>query len=265
MKTNLHRSQVITIAILMGCVLLALLPFESNVGNQLSQMLKVTLTVYAIARGLNAVISVAQGTELSIEPMGVGLTLTPGQILDPLNDLIEQFSTVLLMASASLGIQNILLSMGDIAIFRWVLAGFAAIVMVLIVWQKLPERWSERLFSLVLVITLLRLAIPLTILASNQVQVWLEHDRQDAIAVLQATQQEVAALQPDPEEPSRTWYQGFKDNLDVKARLLDIQHKAEQGINAAIYLLAEFVLIMLILPIGFLFFAWRLINRITKY
>jgi len=96
------------------------------------------------------------------------------------------------------------------------------------------------------------------------VQVWLEHDRQDAIAVLQTTRQQVAALQPDPEEPSRTWYQGFKDNLDVKARLQDIQQKAEQGINAAIYLLAEFVLIMLILPIGFLFVAWRLITKLTR-
>ncbi|WP_292413223.1 MULTISPECIES: hypothetical protein [unclassified Methylophaga] len=264
MKTALHRSQSIAALTMFSCVLLAFIPFESNAGNQLSEMLKVTLTVYAIARGLNAVISVAQGTELSIEPMGVGLTLTPGQILDPLNDLIEQFSTVLLMASASLGIQKILLSMGDIAIFRWLLAGFAAIVLVLVLWQKLPERWSARLFNLVLVITLLRLAIPLTIMASNQVQVWLEHDRQDAIAVLQTTRQQVAALHPDPEEPSRTWYQGFKDNLDVKARLQDIQQKAEQGINAAIYLLAEFVLIMLILPIGFLFVAWRLITKLTR-
>jgi len=46
--------------------------------------------------------------------------------------------------------------------------------------------------------------------------------------------------------------------------LQDIQQKAEQGINAAIYLLAEFVLIMLILPIGFLFVAWRLITKLTR-
>lgn len=38
----------------------------------------------------------AQGTELSIEPMGVGVILTLGELLDPLNDLIEQFSNVLL-------------------------------------------------------------------------------------------------------------------------------------------------------------------------
>lgn len=264
MKTKYHRAQLISALIMLSCVFLALIPFESNAGNQLSQMLRLTLTVYAIARGLNAVISVAQGTELSIEPMGVGLTLTPGQILDPLNDLIEQFSTILLMAAASLGIQKILLSMGDIELLRWLMAGFAVVVMLLMFSRKLPERWSSRLFNVVLIMTLLRLAIPATILASNQLQLWLENDRQDAIAVLQATQQEVAAIQPEVDESQRAWYQGFKDNLDIKARLHSIEQKAEQGINAAIYLLAEFVLIMLILPIGFLFIAWRLIGRIVR-
>lgn len=177
MKTILNRRQVWSAFILLACLLLALVSFESNAGYQLSQMLKVTLTVYAIARGLNAVISVAQGTELSIEPMGIGLTLTLGQILDPLNDLIEQFSTVLLMASASLGIQKILLSMGDIALLRWALLGFSAVVLVLVFWQKLPARWSTKLFNLVVILTLLRLAIPITIMISNQLQVWLEHDR----------------------------------------------------------------------------------------
>jgi len=264
LKTIFHRTQIIALLLMLLCLILALIPFESNAGTQLSQMLRITLTVYAIARGLNAVISTAQGTELSIEPMGVGLTLTPGQILDPLNDLIEQFSSVLLVASASLGIQKILLAIGDIELLRWAIAGFAAIVVLLLLWQKLPDRWSSMLFKIVLIMTLLRLAIPVTIVASNQLQLWLEQDRQDAIAILHSTQQEVAAIQPESDDSERGWYQGFKDNLDIKNRLQSIETKAEQGINAAIYLLAEFVLIMLILPIGFLFIAWRLIGRITR-
>jgi hypothetical protein len=96
LKTIFHRTQIIAVLLMLLCLILALIPFESNAGAQLGHMLRITLTVYAIARGLNAVISAAQGTELSIEPMGVGLTLTPGEILDPLNDLIEQFSSVLL-------------------------------------------------------------------------------------------------------------------------------------------------------------------------
>lgn len=258
-----HHRRSITVFIMLICIALALIPFESSAGNQLGQMLKITLTVYAIARGLNAMISVAQGTELSIEPMGVGLTLTPGQILDPLNDLIEQFSTVLLMASASLGVQKILLSFGDMPWLRWLLAGLALLVMIVLLWNKLSQRWSSRLFNMIVILTLIRLAIPVTVLASNQLQQWLEHDRQQAIAVLQTTSQEVAAIQPEVEDSQRGWYQGFRDNLDIKARLENIQQKAEQAIQAAIYLLAEFVLVMLILPIGLVFVAWKLIGRIS--
>ena len=69
------------------------------------------LVTFAIARALNGVISVAQGTEVAVEPGGVGVNFTVGQILDPINDLVEQFSSVMLVATSSLGLQNILLNM----------------------------------------------------------------------------------------------------------------------------------------------------------
>ena len=71
--------------------------------------LKRALVSFGSARALNAVISVIQGTEISIEPMGVGMTLTPGEALDPINDLIERFSMVMLASSTSIGIQKIFL------------------------------------------------------------------------------------------------------------------------------------------------------------
>src|SRR5512139_3807710 len=85
------------------------------------QTLKRALVTFAIARGLNAVISVAQGTEVSIEPAGVGVNFTPGQILDPLNDLIESFSWVMLLAATSLGIQELLLTILSAKTFTWML------------------------------------------------------------------------------------------------------------------------------------------------
>ena len=41
---------------------------------------------FAIARGLNGLISVAQGTEVALQPAGLGLVFAPGQIFDPIND-----------------------------------------------------------------------------------------------------------------------------------------------------------------------------------
>ena len=72
---------------------------------------KKAIATYAVARSLNAVISVAQGTELAVQPVGIGVSLSVGQILDPLNDLIERFSWLVLLALASLGSQLLMMEL----------------------------------------------------------------------------------------------------------------------------------------------------------
>ena len=64
------------------------------------------LYTFAVARGLNAVISVIQGTVVSGSPGGIGLQFSVGEILDPINDLLERFSWIMLFSTISLGIQN---------------------------------------------------------------------------------------------------------------------------------------------------------------
>ncbi|MEH6550749.1 MAG: hypothetical protein V7711_05690 [Pseudomonadales bacterium] len=61
--------------------------------------------IFGTARGLNAVVSVAQGTELNL-PF---LTLALGEVLDPVNDLIERFSAVMVFVLGSVMLQKILL------------------------------------------------------------------------------------------------------------------------------------------------------------
>ena len=51
---------------------------------------------------------------------GVGVIFTLGQILDPINDLIERFSSVMLVAASSLGLQILLLNITS----WWGVSGF---------------------------------------------------------------------------------------------------------------------------------------------
>jgi len=67
---------------------------------------KRALVTWAIARGLNGVLSVAQGTEVAIQPAGIGVNFAPGEILDPINDLVERFSWIMMLAASSLGVQR---------------------------------------------------------------------------------------------------------------------------------------------------------------
>ena len=87
-------------------------PIDAQANQQVESGLKRALVTFATARALNGVVSVVQGTELSAQPFGFGLTLSVGQILDPVNDLIEKFSDLMLVASIVFGAQKILLMMG---------------------------------------------------------------------------------------------------------------------------------------------------------
>lgn len=105
-----HRQLVVaTVAALVAVALAVLGTLDTWAGREVDAALGRALLAFALARGLNGVISVVQGTQVALEPGGLGVTLTPGEILDPVNDLVEQFSTVMLVASASLGLQKLLL------------------------------------------------------------------------------------------------------------------------------------------------------------
>tara|TARA_R110002049_G_scaffold209651_1_gene380562 strand:+ start:1640 stop:2335 length:696 start_codon:yes stop_codon:yes gene_type:complete len=223
-------------------------------------MLTVTLSVYAVLRGLNAVISMAQGTELAIEPMGVGLTLTPGELLDPLNDMIEQVSTVLLVASASIGIQKIILDLSDIELFRWVLAGISVIAILVVSFKSISVTKQKSVIRLILVLTLLRLVVPTMVLTSNMMQTWLESERQDSISVLISTENDVRALNTaTANDQDSGWFESLTSKLKLTKVFTSIKSKTDNTVTAVVYILAEFVLVFILIPVLFIGIAYKLL------
>lgn len=259
------KSQRISyLLLLLLCSVLLWLPLESAIGQQLTNMLTVTLSVYAVLRGLNAVISMAQGTALAIEPMGVGVTLTPGELLDPLNDMIEQVSTVLLVASASIGIQKIVLNLSDIDAFRWILAGIALVAFLLVILKKGSLKNQKNVIRLVFVLTLLRLIVPTMVLSSNMMQTWLASERQESISILLATENEVRALNKATEiDEDSGWFESLTSKLKIADLFTIIKTKTDNAVTATVYILAEFVLVFIFMPVMFLGIAYKLI--VSRY
>ena len=68
---------------------------------------KRTFLAFAIARGINAAISVIQSAEIGFS-IAVSATFAPGEILDPINDLIERFSLIMLLISSTLWVLRFL-------------------------------------------------------------------------------------------------------------------------------------------------------------
>jgi hypothetical protein len=89
-----------------------------------------TGAIYATARGINALVSVLQGTELDLAV----LTLSVGELLDPINDLIERFSAILLFALGSLALQKILLELVSHTSFNLLLTASALATLAALYW-----------------------------------------------------------------------------------------------------------------------------------
>ncbi|MDO9360669.1 MAG: hypothetical protein Q7T70_16965 [Polaromonas sp.] len=234
-----------------ACAWLA--PLDTPAMQQVDAGLKRTLVSFASARALNAVISVAQGTEVSVQPLGVGLTLTPGQLLDPVNDLVEKFATLMLAASVAFGVQKALIAMGA----YWLIS--LALTVLAIAWgwlqlrRQLPPRWLSRLLVVVL---MLRFAIPVVTLGTDLLwQKFLAADYAASQQLIDTSSSQAATLAPPVPaaaessgviDKMKAWLSG---NADVKARFESLKQAAEQAVEHIIRLIVIFVLQTMVIPL----------------
>ena len=246
-----------------ACAWLA--PMDTPAMEKVDAGLKRALISFATARALNAVISVAQGTEASIQPLGFGVTLTPGQVLQPIHDLVEQFSNLMLAASVVFGMQKMLISIGS----YWPLS--LALTVAALSWAAycFYQRPPPALLSRLLVIFLmLRFAIPVMTLGTDVLwQKYLAADYAVSQDSISSTSGQVDKLSPSISEVSES--QGLIEkvkgwlskNADVKAQFANLKAAAEQAAEHIVKLIVIFVLQTLVIPLLLLWalysVAWR--------
>lgn len=245
-----------------------LAPLDAPAMQQVDAGLKRALISFATARALNAVISVAQGTALSVQPLGVGVTLTPGQLLDPVNDLVEKFSTLMLAASVAFGVQKALIAMGG----YWVIS--LALTAVALGWagmhfrRQAPPLWLSRVL---VVLLMLRFAIPVVTLGSDLLwQKFLASDYAASQSQIDSSQAQTARLGPPvgaaPDNPGvldrmKGW---LSDNADVKARFEALKLAAEQATEHIIKLIVIFLLQTLVIPLLLLWALYALARGVFE-
>lgn len=231
--------------------------------------LKRALISFASARTLNAVISVAQGTEVAVQPAGVGVTFTPGQVLDPLNDLVEQFSNLMLIASVSFGVQKVLISIGAYWLVPLLLTITAAIWAIFYLRQQTTSAWLTRILMILL---LVRFAIPVVILGTDTLfQKFMSTDyqsSQQAITTASGDLGELTAPVPEPKaeqgvmDKLKGWW---SENTNVKLRYEELKQTAENAIEHIIKLMAIFLLQTLLLPLLLLWILYGLARRAFEW
>lgn len=265
-------------------------PLDTTAERQVDEGFKRALTSFAVARVLNGVISVAQGTEISIAPGGLGANLTPGQILDPVNDLVEQFSELMLIASVAFGIMKILLNIGSFWVFSATLSGVA------MAWAafKLTGRVPPTLLTkFLLVLIFVRFSIPIVTVGSDAIfKQFLEEKFKASQTAIEGSEKQLSSLKPPTETQPATlvqqtvvstqptaqpvqsngWFDRAKDVIAAIPRVIGekmgqydprlyIENLKEQAallVNHIINLIVIFVLQTIVIPLVLIWALYRL-------
>lgn len=253
-------------------LLLAVLAWRGDVddlGRDYTQAgLTRALLTFGVARGLNGVISVAQGTEVAIEPVGIGVVLAPGQILDPVNDLVERFSWIMLASATSLGMQKVLLEIMAWPGLTLLLGALLAATLILLWWpQALATIGARVIYRLTLVLLILRFAIPLIAIGNELLyDTFLEPQYSASRTQLERTADVIGDISrevppPADAEKSTSWldsakraYASAADAMNVERRLESFRQAAAEISEHVIDLIVVFVLQTILFPLLFLWF-----------
>jgi hypothetical protein len=196
--------------------------------------------IYATARGINALVSALQGTELDMWLV----TFSVGELLDPVNDMIERFSGVMTVAIASLVIQELLLVIVSDATFSTALTVVGAATLVALFAGKLAgHKWLLKVF---LIVALLRFSLALVIVANLWVdQVFLP----DSGAVEYRVMQDFRAELEGVDQTLR----GEGERSAIASQFERLQQKIDRFVDSSLQLMAALLLKAVIIPLIFLY------------
>lgn len=206
------------------------------------------------------------------------MSLALGQALDPINDLVERFSWVMLASLTSLGIQKFLIEISPFVSVQIVLM-LALLSFLMGLWLPMVTRDNFKKLGQVLLISaiLIRFSVPTMAYLNNQVYVAFLQERYDkSIEVLVQTATELEGQQFNslndapgadqeearPEETKRWWdstqeiFSGAvsqgKQMLDIKGKVDSIKKSTLGLIDRVVDLIVVFTLTTIVLPLLFL-------------
>ena len=250
----MHNTRKIILASFTAIVILGswLAPLDAPAIKQVDAGLKRALVSFAAARTLNALISVAQGTEISAQPLGVGVTLTPGQALDPLNDVVEQFSTLMLAASVAFGVQKILISIGS----YWLISLALTATALGWTWLYFRHRQAPAWLSRTLVVLLmLRFAVPVVTIGTDLLsQKFLSAEYEASQLMIDTSSGQAAKA--GPVVPPTPESQGIVDTIkgwlaqpgELKQRFDNLKGAVEREIEHILKIIVIFMLQTTVIP-----------------
>ena len=266
-----------------GLVLLVALSAMLHVDEKAMQLLDASfdraMVAFGLAKALNAVISLIQGTELSLTPVGIGLNFSVGEVLDPFNDMVERFSWVMLLSSVSLGIQKLLLTLSS-KLFLQVALGMSAVVTIALLWirqlkSSFALEYSLKIFALFVLLRFFAIVFVYT--SQFMYDSLLQNEYRQATEVISTTKEQLEDIQSQNKAILESKdKQGFFDSLDsrysdivaslnISQQLESLQNSIDEATRNIITLITVFVFQTVVLPLFFLWIFIFLLRWIFGY
>jgi hypothetical protein len=257
------------------CSIIAVLALVASRGGWLDERgsahldaaLQRALVSFALARTLNGVISVVQETQIALQPAGVGVTLMPGELLDPLNDLVERFSLVMLASSAAIGIERVLLTMSGWWGVNLLLAIAVAGWLALAWFPRVSVPWRSGAAHVLLTALFLRFAIPLLLVATQAISAtFLDAQQQQANAALSTASEQARELSDEAsgaagaqaDQSMLDRLSSAVNRLDIDARIKALRENLSHAVEHIIDLIVVFLLETVLVPLALLWLLTRL-------
>ncbi len=176
MDRNIRRSAVKScVGVLLSIVLffsagVQLPSLDSTADHYFKDSISKAGVSYGVCRVINGTVSVIQESSIQLEPAGIGLALAVGQIVDPINDMVERLSDVLVLSIATLGVQALSYEI-SVAVAPPVMAVLLLALSILIWFNNNRLLRLRRIMAGVLfLVVIARLCLPISSMANTFLQ-----------------------------------------------------------------------------------------------
>ena len=227
------------------------------------------LIVFGSAKALNAVISLAQGTEINLPFVVVAI----GEVLDPINDLVEQFSLIMLASLVSLGIQKILLNFVSNDFFNLTFI-ISIVIFNIFLFLKFKniESIKNMALKLTLILLFLRFSIPFVAYLNQYSYDYFikpQYNIEQLNETILNTKDEISKINLESvEEKESGFFEKFRQKFDMtfyEKKVDEYKDAVDSSSDNIVDLIIVFIFQTILLPVFYLFVFYILLKKLFNF
>jgi len=183
---------------------------------------------FAIARAFNAMVSVLQEFTVSIFAFEIAI----GQALDPINDLVEQFSSLMKFALGSLIIQKVVLEIVSESFFKIILSISGLFLILIFILNKF--QYLHSLFKTFIFLAFIRFSVVIVVLVYSAVDTAFISEKIDKNqAYLESFPQDIEQFLEN-KEADEAFRSALEEDVKNLESMIEEKRASLESIDAAI-------------------------------